>query len=149
MNQKMAEKPKEVSWKSLTLDQKKEYDEARANELSNVLSSAAVRALSKQELQGVDPRKVMGVRWVLTWKASGKAKARLVVLGYQARNLTEVAAAPTLSRVGETRFYPVWPLMASDWNPETRLQHLYRQLAVSSRKTYWSGPLLEELSPEP
>ena len=71
-----------MSWRSLTLDQKKEFDEAQAIELSNVLSSAAVRALSKQELQGVDPRKVMGMRWVLTWKASGKAEA------------------PTLSRVG-------------------------------------------------
>ena len=40
-------------------------------------------------------------RWVLTWKASGKARARLVVLGYQGHNLTEVeTAAPTLSRVG-------------------------------------------------
>ena len=96
----MAEKSKEVSWRSLTLDQKKEFDEAQAIELSNVLSSAAVRALSKQELQGMDPRKVMGMTWVLTWKASGKAKARLVVLGYQAHNLTQVETAAPLSRVG-------------------------------------------------
>ena len=29
------------------------------------------------------------MRWVLTWKSSGAARAGLVVLGFQAENLTE------------------------------------------------------------
>ena len=32
----------------------------------------------------------MRARWVLTWKSSGKAKARLCVLGFQDPDLTEV-----------------------------------------------------------
>ena len=101
LSQKMSEKSKEVSWKSLALEQKKEFDEAQAIELSDVLNSAAARALTKSELEDVDYSKVMSMRWVLTWKSTGKAKARLVVLGYQAHNLTSVkTASPTLSRTG-------------------------------------------------
>ena len=101
LSQKMAEKSKEVSWKSLTLGEKKLFDEAQAIELNNVLTSSAVRNLTRSELDGVDYSKVMSMRWVLTWKATGTAKARLVVLGYQAHNLTSVqTASPTLSRTG-------------------------------------------------
>ena len=32
----------------------------------------------------------MRARWVLTWKSTGKAKARLCVLGFQDPDLTEV-----------------------------------------------------------
>eukprot|EP00439_Symbiodinium_sp_Y106_P076952 s4036_g16.t1 len=39
------------------------------------------------------------MRWVLTRKSDGRAKARLVVLGYQAHNVTDAeTASPTLSR---------------------------------------------------
>ena len=38
----------------------------------------------------VDQERVMRARWVLTWKSTGKAKARLCVLGLQDRDLTEV-----------------------------------------------------------
>ncbi|CAE7503185.1 GIP, partial [Symbiodinium microadriaticum] len=49
MSQKMAEKSKEVSWQKLSYEEKLEFDEAQAVELSNVLSSAAVRALAMSE----------------------------------------------------------------------------------------------------
>ena len=85
----------------MSLEEKHEFDEAQAVELNNVLTSAAVRALSQWEIQGLDYNKVMRMRWVLTRKNSGAAKARLVVLGFQQRNLTSVqTAAPTLSRTG-------------------------------------------------
>ena len=101
MSQKMAEKSKEVSWHKLSHEEKVEFDEAQAIELKNVLSSAAVRALTRSELQGIDPARVMNMRWVLTRKSSGTAKARLVVLGFQQHNLTSVqTAAPSLSRSG-------------------------------------------------
>ncbi|CAE7836823.1 GIP [Symbiodinium sp. CCMP2592] len=101
LSQKMSEKSREVSWRSLTEEEKREYDEAQAVEVTNVVREAAIRALSAQELQDVDMKNVMAMRWVLTRKQSGKAKARLVVLGYQAHNLTSVeTSAPTLSRTG-------------------------------------------------
>ena len=92
---------KEVSWHKLSQEEKVEFDEAQAIELKNVLSSAAVRALTRSELQGIDPARVVNMRWALTRKSSGTAKARLVVLGFQQHNLTSVqTAAPTLSRSG-------------------------------------------------
>ena len=53
----------------------------------------AVRALSAQELASVDRSKVVAMRWVLTRKQTGAAKARLVVLQFQAHNLLEVETA--------------------------------------------------------
>ena len=50
----------------------------------------------------VDKDAVMRVRWVLTWKSTGEAKARLFVLGYQDPDLTEFARdSPTLSEQAE------------------------------------------------
>ena len=44
----------------------------------------------------------MRARWVLTWKSTGKAKARLCVLGFQDPDLTEVPRdSPTLSAASE------------------------------------------------
>ena len=77
LSQKMAEKSKEVSWQRLIQEEKVEFDEAQAVELNNVLTSAAVRALSQSEHKGLDYNKVMRMRWVLTRKNSGAAKARL------------------------------------------------------------------------
>ena len=64
-----------------------------------MLTQKAVRSLRKHEK--VPKGQVMRMRWVLTWKTEGVAKARLVVLGFQAHNLTQVqTAAPTLSKLG-------------------------------------------------
>ena len=44
----------------------------------------------------------MRARWVLTWKSTGKAKARLCVLGFQDPDLTEVSRdSPTFSAASE------------------------------------------------
>ena len=44
----------------------------------------------------------MRARWVLTWKSTGKATARLCVLGFQDPDLTEVPRdSPTLSAASE------------------------------------------------
>ena len=44
----------------------------------------------------------MRARWVLTWKSSGKATARLCVLGFQDPDLTEVSRdSHTLSAASE------------------------------------------------
>ena len=53
--------------------------------------------------KSVDQERVMRARWVLTWKSTGKAKARLLcVLGFQDPDLTEVHRdSPTLSAASE------------------------------------------------
>ena len=102
LSKKMMEKSKEESWKELPLSRKKDFDEAQARELSNVLQSKALRSLTQEETLQLNPKSVMNMRWVLTTKASGDAKARLVVLGYQQGNVAEAAAAsaaPTLGRL--------------------------------------------------
>ena len=49
-----------------------------------------------------DQERVMRARWVLTWKSTGEAKARLCVLGFQDPDLTEVPRdSPTLSTASE------------------------------------------------
>ena len=49
-----------------------------------------------------DKDRVMRARWVLTWKSTGKAEARLSVLGVQDPDLTEVPRdSPTLSPQAE------------------------------------------------
>ena len=86
----MADKSKGVQWKELTLDQKL-FDIAMARELSQVATSRALRNITKDESLKLDKSRVMNMRWVLTWKGDGSAaKARLVILGFQARDLCEV-----------------------------------------------------------
>ena len=99
LSKKMSDKSKEVIWQKLPLNEKKEYDIAMAKELSNVIISKALRRLSKEELKSLDPKRLMSMRWVLTRKSDGSAKARLVVLGFMAPNITEVeSASPTMSK---------------------------------------------------
>ena len=101
LSKKMSEKGKEVEWSKLSLEEKKNFDLAMATEISNVVVSKALRNLTPEESKKIDINKVMKMRWVLTWKGEGTAKARLVVLGFQAHNLTEVATtSPTMSKVG-------------------------------------------------
>ena len=102
LSKKMQEKSKEHSWSALPIDRKKDFDVAQAKELSNVMASKALRNLTASELKHLNPKTVMNMRWVLTTKSSGLAKARLVVLGFQAPNITEVeTASPTLSKLSK------------------------------------------------
>ena len=99
MSKRMMEKSKEESWAKLPLSKKHEFDLAQAKELANVLQSKALRSLTAQEWKTLPQKRPMQMRWVLTTKSDSSAKARLVVLGYQAHNLCEVqASAPTLGR---------------------------------------------------
>ena len=100
LSKKMQEKGKEKRWTQMSLDEKKQFDLAQAKELSNVLSAKALRSLTAQEHANLDPATVASMRWVLTVKSDGTPKARLVVLGFQMGNITEVeTAAPTMARV--------------------------------------------------
>ena len=100
LSKKMQEKGKEKRWTQMSLGEKKQFDLAQAKELSNVLSAKALRSLTAQEHAALDPSTVASMRWVLTVKSDGAPKARLVVLGFQMGNITEVeTAAPTMARV--------------------------------------------------
>ena len=98
MSRKMAEKSKEKRWSQLTMEEKRSFDLAQAKELSNVLGSRALRALTTQELFELDPSKVASIRWVLTVKADGSSKARLVVLGFQMPGIENLQTSS-----------PLWP----------------------------------------
>ena len=100
MSKKLESRSKELRWSQMPLEQKYLFDEAQSRELSQVLVSKAVRSLSRQEEMKINHSKIMSMRWVMTIKCGGDAKARLVVLGYQQHNLTSVqSSAPTMSRV--------------------------------------------------
>ncbi|CAE6957766.1 RE1 [Symbiodinium sp. CCMP2592] len=102
LSKKLQEEGKEHNWRELTQAQKEEFDEAQAKEISNVIKTMALRSLTESEPQKISYDRVMRMRWVLTTKSSGTAKARLVILGYQSPTLlTTQSSSPTLSRLGK------------------------------------------------
>ena len=89
----------EVNEKKMTESDRSLFKKAKELELQSWLDHR-VFDLVKKKL--VDQERIMRARWVLTWKSSGKAKARLCVLGYQDPDLTEVPRdSPTLSTASE------------------------------------------------
>jgi hypothetical protein len=98
----------EVQIKDLSQTDRKLFEAAKEAELSCWLQTSALKPVLRKHL---NPEQILKSRWVLTWKnisesesttgSSRKAKARLVVLGYQDPRLTEVSRdAPTLTREG-------------------------------------------------
>ena len=70
------------------------------------LQTSAIRRILRSRL---NPEQILRSRWVLTWKPPEEgsnvkgAKARLLVLGYEDPQLTDVARdSPTLSREGRS-----------------------------------------------
>eukprot|EP00434_Breviolum_minutum_P029259 symbB.v1.2.025879.t1/scaffold2545.1/size76554/2 len=102
----------EVQVKNLSLEERILFEKAKDAELNCWIQTNALRPVLRRSL---NPEQILKSRWVLTWKNledssaqpnhssqhSRKAKARLVVLGFQDPKLTEVARdAPTLTREG-------------------------------------------------
>ena len=92
----------EVTYKNLTTEEKALFEVAKKKELKCWLDTNTVKGILKSK---VHPSRIMGSRWVLTWKLcdvspSGyKPKARLVVKGYQDPMVGQLATdSPTLSR---------------------------------------------------
>ena len=97
----------EVKLKDLTPEQKKEFDKAKEKEVDQWLSTGTVRAILRDRIPAAN---ILRSRWILTWKdvdeieakeigKSKKAKARLVILGYEDPNLTEIPRdSPTLQK---------------------------------------------------
>ena len=109
LNASMARKRAvEVSERHLTPEEKEMFRAAKAAEWSQWISNDVVELVSRY---GVDPRRVIASRWVLTWKTvpgevyqgpgGAKAKARLVIRGFRDPDLGQFStASPTLSRQG-------------------------------------------------
>ena len=97
----------EVKLKDLTAEQKREFDKAKEKEVDQWLSTGTVRAILRDRIPAAN---ILRSRWILTWKdvdeieaqeigKSKKAKARLVILGYEDPNLTEIPRdSPTLQK---------------------------------------------------
>ena len=60
------EKGKEKRWSQMSLDEKYKFDLSMAKELSNLLSSKALRSLTSQEWDDLDYSRVASMRLVLT-----------------------------------------------------------------------------------
>ena len=107
----------EVQLKDLNADERKLFSAAKDAEISCWLQTSALKPVLRKHL---NPEQILKSRWVLTWKnvsdddnVSGgrKAKARLVVLGFQDPRITEVNRdAPTLTKEGR---HTVLQLIAS------------------------------------
>ena len=77
----------EVFERKLTESDRKLFRKAKELELQSWLDQRVFDLVKKKF---VDQESVMRARWVLTWKSTGKAKARLCVLGFQDPDLKEV-----------------------------------------------------------
>ncbi|CAE8719458.1 unnamed protein product [Polarella glacialis] len=90
---------KEVQWALLNGSQKQLMQEAMSREWQKWTEHKSVRWCSVQQLQQLRQAdaslRVIGTRWVLTQKADGTYKARLVVQGCQENHLGLRVDAPT------------------------------------------------------
>ena len=128
----------EVTLKHLSNADKELFNRAKAKQVASFIKNAAVRrCLDDAELrQAFDSKRIVQARWVLTWKnippeerdevldeirakpdsttarpdASKKAKARIVLLGFQHPSLLEPqfkTSAPVISSLGRHLIYLV------------------------------------------
>lgn len=97
----------EVKTKDLSLAEKAEFDKAKGKEIDQWLATSTVRKILRNR---IPEQNILRCRWVLTWKdldehdallegKNRKAKARLVILGYEDPNITEIPRdSPTLQK---------------------------------------------------
>ena len=92
----------EVRYSDLEPEEKELFKQAKPKELGCWLETSSVRKIMRSK---ISPERIMTSRWILTWKPDPsnklgkKAKARLVVRGYQDPEIDQVnTESPTLSR---------------------------------------------------
>ena len=107
----------EVQYHKLSVEEQKLFDTAKQKELSCWLETSTVKNILRNRIH---PSRIMTSRWVLTWKMDDKApggpkaKARLVVRGYQDPELHQVDTdSPTLSR--DARMILLQVIASSKW----------------------------------
>ena len=98
----------EVRLRDLTSEEREKFVVAKGEEVKAWIDHRAVRRVAPGTL---NDRQIMRCRWVLTWKppelegGPKRAKARLVVLGFEDPDLQEVPNdAPTLGKDGRQLF---------------------------------------------
>ncbi|CAK9012313.1 Cytoplasmic dynein 1 heavy chain 1 [Durusdinium trenchii] len=131
---KMMETSKEINFRNLTPEDRELVLESMARELSEVMSSRALKLIQDNISQEEVEKRCIPMRWLLTWKpfdvpqdptkeakpgvirADGlsKAKARIVLIGYKHPDLGKrdprtgqqmlPTSSPTLSRMGRNVF---------------------------------------------
>ena len=115
----------EVNERKLTESDRKLFRKAEELELQSWHDHRVFDLVKKKF---VDQERVMRARWALTWKSTGKAKARLCVLGFQNQDLTEVPReSPTLSAASEA--------LIMQWVAS----HKYRLLSGDIKTAFLSG----------
>ena len=97
----------EVKIKDLSNQERKEFDVAKGKEIDQWLATETVRKILRHK---IPEKNILRCRWVLTWKdldavdaakegKSRKAKARLVILGYEDPDLCDIPRdSPTLQK---------------------------------------------------
>lgn len=97
----------EVKVRDLTPTEIQEFEKAKLKEVDQWLDTGTVRAILRHKIPEAN---LLRSRWILTWKEldpqealemkkSHKAKARLVILGYEDPNLAEIPRdSPTLQK---------------------------------------------------
>ena len=95
----------EVQWNSLNASERSLFQKAKEKEIQAWVNHKTVCRLAKGTLTD---DQIMRCRWILTWKAPSpgtseqRAKARLVVRGFEDPQLSSIAAdAPTLTKDGK------------------------------------------------
>jgi hypothetical protein len=145
----------EVREKRLTAAEREMFRQAKSKEWASFIDNNVVElACSK----GIDPARVIGSRWVLTWKTvderdttadakTGKkatkiAKARLVILGYQDPDLGQYArSSPTLTRTAKHLILAIcaqneWDLFSLD----AKTAFLTGELSDRAKSLYMKVP---------
>ncbi|CAK0899034.1 unnamed protein product, partial [Prorocentrum cordatum] len=96
VNQRRKDKV-ELTWSKMNATEREEFEAAIAKETNNWVQHQGLRAVPTSRVK--DAADVIRARWLFTRKSDGKAKARLVLLGYQTKDLgQEPTASPTASR---------------------------------------------------
>ena len=121
LNQK-PKKNAEVRMRKLGPEDQAAFKVAMKKELDSFLEREAVSIASRA---GIDQQKLLNMRWVLTWKpgdveGSRKAKARLIIRGFEDPNLLHVKRdSPTLAVQSRNSLLALcalnhWPVSAGD-----------------------------------
>ena len=110
----------------MTEKEHEEFKEAKGKEINSYMEHMAVDICEKH---GIDPERVLGMRWILTWKpvtddvgcvVGRKPKARLIIKGFQDPDLLKIPRdSPTLSTLGRNMLFSVtaqrqWRLAIGD-----------------------------------
>ena len=130
IGQKLKKSP-EVHLSKMSTEKQAEFRDAKQMEVSQWIQAAACKALEKGQIA---PRgRTMSMRWVLTFKSTGAAKARIVIVGYTDPDIEHLdRTSPTMSRrtrqlmgtMAAVRMWQQWKcdaksaFLQTSWNSE-------------------------------